>query len=135
MNPWVRGVIRLSSLVFAAATLVSCSNAGETSHQEADTSMVQAAPAECMACHTFGQNEGARSGPNLWDVHGASAASKPGFAYSSALRTSGIVWTDQALDAYLADPVAVVPGGRMSYRLFDAKRRAEVIAYLQRLSD
>jgi cytochrome c2 len=43
----------------------------------------------------------------------------------------GLVWTPDKLDAYLADPRAVVPGNKMTFAgLKDAQDRKDVIAYL-----
>ena len=54
----------------------------------------------------------------------------PGFADSDALRRSGITWDAAALERWLADPEALVPGQRMGYRLADAQARADIVAYL-----
>jgi cytochrome c len=47
------------------------------------------------------------------------------------MKASGIVWDEDSLDAYLADPQKVVPGNLMPFSgLADAKQRAELIRYL-----
>ncbi|HEX7403214.1 MAG TPA: hypothetical protein VF287_04295 [Usitatibacter sp.] len=54
------------------------------------------------------------------------------FRYSPALKRSGITWTPQALDGYIADPQNAVPANRMPYAgMPDARDRADVISYLQ----
>jgi cytochrome c len=61
---------------------------------------------------------------------GRRAGSVAGFAYSDALRASGLTWDSELLDRWLADPQALVPGQRMGYRLGDAQIRADIVAYL-----
>jgi cytochrome c len=57
------------------------------------------------------------------------------FRYSPALRRSGITWTAQTLDTFLADPQKVVPANRMPYAgMPEASDRADLIAYLQKAS-
>jgi cytochrome c len=47
------------------------------------------------------------------------------------MKASGIVWTPEKIDAYVAAPKKVVPGGRMKYDgLPDAAARADVLAYV-----
>jgi cytochrome c len=55
-------------------------------------------------------------GPTLYGVVGRPAASVPDFAYSGALRTSELVWTEQNLVRYINDPHAFVPCHRMRIR-------------------
>ncbi len=69
---------------------------------------------QCSACHATeaGQN---KIGPSLAGVAGRKAASVPGFEYSDAMKKSNLTWTDDNLEKYLADPKAVVPGGKMVF--------------------
>ena len=39
----------------------------------------------CATCHNFEKGQGAKIGPNLWDVVGRPIGSFPGFAYSDSL--------------------------------------------------
>jgi cytochrome c len=87
---------------------------------------------ECASCHSVaaGQNG---VGPSLHDVFGRKAASLDDFRYSPAMRKSGITWTPQALDTFIADPQKAVPANRMPYAgLPDAAERADLIAYLEK---
>jgi len=73
-------------------------------------------------------------GPSLAGIHGQPAAHEPSYAYSSAMRASGIVWDDAALDAYLTNPRAVVPGTKMAFGgIADPAERAKLIAFLETL--
>lgn len=85
---------------------------------------------QCKACHTIeaGKN---RVGPSLHGVVGRPAGSVEGFQYSPAMKSSGLTWTPETLDKYLADPKAAVPGNKMAFAgLKNAEDRANVIAYL-----
>ena len=86
----------------------------------------------CSACHTIAPGEPHRVGPNLRGIVGAVAATRPGYAYSAALRRANLVWDRPTLDAWLTRPQALVPGTRMTFAgLARAEDRADVIAYLR----
>jgi cytochrome c len=89
--------------------------------------------AQCRACHSVvkGQN---RIGPSLAGVVGRKSASVAGFNYSPAMKSKGVTWTEANLSTYLTRPSAYVPGTRMAFAgIPDARRRADVIAYLKTL--
>jgi cytochrome c len=87
---------------------------------------------ECAACHKIAPGED-NVGPSLHGVFGRKAGTLTDFRYSPALKRSGITWTPQTLDTFLADPQKVVPANRMPYAgLADASDRTDLIAYLQK---
>lgn len=91
----------------------------------------QAAVAACTSCHSFKPGEPSRAGPNLAGVLGRTAGALPGFAYSPAMKASGVVWDRETLDRFLANPNAVVPGNRMSFAgVSQPAKRAAIIEYL-----
>jgi cytochrome c len=53
----------------------------------------------------------------------------PGFSYSPAAQ-SGIVWSAETLDGYLAAPTQRVPGTQMSVGVPSGKNRTDLIACL-----
>jgi len=83
----------------------------------------------CQACHALERN---RAGPRHCGLLGRPAGTAPGFrGYSAALKNSGIVWSAESLDRFLADPLSTVPGTRMGYAgVKDAQERADLIAFL-----
>jgi cytochrome c len=90
--------------------------------------------AQCAVCHATTATAPKKLGPTLAGVAGKPAATRPGFAYSAALKGSRIVWTDAKLDAFLTKPSQVVPGTKMAFAgMRDAAARAQVIAYLKTL--
>ena len=122
---------RLSKLALAAITapllLTPCAWA-------ADVNQGKAIFSRCAACHNVAKGGPNMIGPNLYGVVGRKAATKSGFSYSNAMKVSGIAWTNQKLDAYIAHPAQVVPGNRMAFAgIPDSKQRADLIAYLDTL--
>ena len=90
--------------------------------------------AQCAACHKADASGKSGIGPNLWKVVGRTSGTLPGFKYSPAVIAAKRVWTDKALDAYLAKPSAALPGNRMPYAgLASSADRADLIAYLKTL--
>ena len=89
----------------------------------------------CRSCHSVGPGEPHRTGPNLFGVFGVPAATQRGYPYSQALRAADLVWSEAALDAWIADPASNVPGNRMAYAgLRDSERRRAIIAFLRSVS-
>jgi len=87
---------------------------------------------ECAACHKLetGTNE---VGPSLHGIFMRKAAELADFRYSPAMKRSGIIWTAETLDKYIADPQALIPANRMPYAgMASASDRADLIAYLQK---
>jgi cytochrome c len=85
---------------------------------------------ECIACHAI-ERGGSNLGPSLYGVFDRKAGELTDFRYSPALKRSGIVWTAQTLDAFIASPQATVPANRMPYAgMPDADDRADLIAFL-----
>ncbi|WP_296535562.1 cytochrome c family protein [Rhizorhabdus sp.] len=86
--------------------------------------------AKCAPCHSVIADQN-RIGPTLSGIVGGKAGTVTNYAYSPALKASGIIWTMPELDAYLANPRARVPGTRMFFAgLSKAEDRANLIAYL-----
>jgi cytochrome c len=81
----------------------------------------------CMGCHSLDEND---VGPRHRGVVGRKAGSVPGYAYSAALKRSGIVWTPDQLDRWLSGPQALVPGAKMYFSVANPRNRADIIAYL-----
>lgn len=85
----------------------------------------------CAACHSPDHNG---VGPAHSGVFGRAAGRAPGFAYSDALKRSALVWNEQTLDRWLADPEKTAPGQRMGVNVPDAREREDLIAYLKTLT-
>ncbi len=89
----------------------------------------------CVACHSFNQGGKAGVGPNLYNTLGSPHGHMEGYSYSAALKSKEGPWTFDEMDAWLKKPSAYAPGTKMSYAgLSDAKKRADIIAYIHSLS-
>ena len=89
---------------------------------------------DCAACHKL--EAGANNvGPSLHDIFGRKAGVVADFRYSPAMKRSGITWTPEMLDKFIADPQAMVPANRMPYAgMANSDDRADLIVYLQKMS-
>ena len=80
------------------------------------------------------QTFGAIIGPSLAGIYGTKAGDVAGYAFSPAMKASGLTWDDATLDRFLTQPMAAVPGTKMVYPgVKDPAKRAEVIAFLKTL--
>ncbi len=96
---------------------------------------------KCKACHTIEEGGKNKIGPALWEVGGRTAGTAPKYKYSKSYVTAGekgLVWTEENIVAYLADPKAFIrqasgdPKGRtkMIFKLKKEGARRDVAAYL-----
>jgi cytochrome c len=148
-------ILKIASPMLAIALLSACGSKPDDSETAAPTETTAAAPAtgapaaavtfaslkgdatkgetifkQCMACHSIKEGEN-RVGPSLHGIIGRTAGQVAGFTYSTANKTSGIVWSKDKLYEYLEAPQKVVVGTKMSFAgLKQAQDRADVIAYL-----
>ena len=58
---------------------------------------------KCAGCHKIEQNKKGGMGPNLWGIYGSPAGQVEKYRYSEWLKESGIIWTREALHAWLSD--------------------------------
>jgi cytochrome c len=86
---------------------------------------------QCAVCHASKRQV---FGPSLNGVVGRKAGSVAGFPYSDALKNSGLIWTEDNLRKWLADPKAAIPNALMPHVAFsDPAEQIYVIEYLKTL--
>jgi len=89
---------------------------------------------QCGICHAVAPAPAPGAGPMLKGVVGRKAGTgDKGFAYSDALKKSGLTWTQANLAKFLANPSNVVPGTTMPIALASASDRNDAVAYLATL--
>jgi cytochrome c len=90
---------------------------------------------QCEICHNLQEGQGPKVGPDLYGIVDRPVASVTGFNYTPAMKAKGGKWTFAALNKWLTNPRADVPGTAMTFAgLPSEKQRADVIAYLDTLS-
>ncbi len=113
--------------------VAACGFAGGV-HAEGDAGRGEIIYRPCAACHMIGEGAINRIGPHLNGIVGRALGGAEGYRYSQALleRSADIpAWTEAALDSYLANPRAFLPGTSMVFRGINAAQdREDLIAYL-----
>jgi len=87
------------------------------------------------ACHSLEPNRSmtGRSLANLWNRKAGSLSSFP--RYSSALKSSGVVWNDKTLDDWINDPQHLIPGNEMTFQGIKNGPRADLLAFLKQATE
>ena len=86
----------------------------------------------CVACHAL-EPDLHLTGPSLAGFWGRAAGTVEAYLrYSPGLKEAGFEWNAAALDGWLADPAAMIPGTFMVFRgMGDGQARADLIAFLE----
>lgn len=86
----------------------------------------------CRTCHTVKAGDH-RQGPSLAGVFGRKAGAGDGYAYSDSLKQSDLTWDEANLDAFIEDPLSLVPGTTMQpyAGIRDAAQRKAIVDFLK----
>jgi cytochrome c len=115
-------------MAMAAGVLMTAASFAAVSDLAGDASRGKTLYQACQACHSIDEND---LGPKHRGVVGRPAGSIGDYAYSAALKNSGLTWDEATLDRWLTNPSALVPGTKMFFQVGDAQNRADIIAYLK----
>jgi cytochrome c len=117
---------------FAIAALVTFASLSSALAESGDASRGQQDFRACAPCHSLEPDRN-MTGPSLVDLWGRKAGGLSSFdRYSDALKSSGIIWDDRALDGWLTDPQHMVPDNGMPFEgIKDARVRADLLAFLK----
>jgi len=119
--------------------------------------IAQAAPAQdiaagekifkkCAGCHRIGDGAKNAVGPVLNNVIGRAAGSFEGYKYGKGMKEAGakgLIWDADKIAAYLVDPKKYLRAftgnkkakAKMKFKLKDAQKRLDVLAYIATFSD
>ena len=111
-----------------AGTLIAAASLAAVNNLVGDPGRGKALYQACEACHSIDEND---LGPRHRGVVGRRAGIVEDYAYSTALKNSGLTWDETTLDRWLINPSALVPGTKMFFQIGDAQSRADLIAYLR----
>jgi cytochrome c len=103
----------IRSTILATAAVVAALGA-TPALAEGDAQKGEKVFRKCKTCHEISDTKN-KIGPNLVGIIGRAAGSVEGFAYSDAMKNSGITWSAETIAAYVADPKAYVPGNKMVF--------------------
>jgi cytochrome c len=124
------------TLKTAAAAVIITLGAG-SAQADGDAVAGEKVFKKCAACHVVDSDQ-KKVGPSLKDVIGRTAGTHPDFKYSNVMveaGAGGLVWDDESLSGYLANPKAYMKGNKMSFAgLKKEEDLANVIAYLKQFS-
>jgi cytochrome c len=70
---------------------------------------------KCAPCHDVGDKAKNKVGPLLNGLMGRKSGTIPGYNYSDANKSSGIVWDDAQFLDYIKDPKAKMPSTKMVF--------------------
>ncbi|MGV7216155.1 c-type cytochrome [Bradyrhizobium sp. UFLA05-112] len=127
---WMSALVALGWMAYM---LHSPCHGQEPGRQSVDTGSGQRAfNNACRTCHTTKDGDN-RLGPHLYRIVGRKAGSLQGYNYSSAMKGADLVWDEEKLERFIANPDELIPGNSMKPfgGLASADDRAKIVSFLR----
>ena len=124
---------RAMEAVGAPAALLVAGLMASSALAEGDAAHGEKLFKQCIVCHTIGEGQPSRIGPNLHGVIGRTVGSAEKFRYSKPYQEAhdaGKVWTPEDFLTFIADPRKVYAPSRMVLAIKDQKDREDLLAFL-----
>jgi cytochrome c len=124
-------MIRVASVLAGSLSLLAMADGVRAESEDSQVAFNNS----CRTCHSMREGDN-RLGPSLHGVVGRKAGTLAGYTFSSAMQSSGIVWDEPKLDAFITNPDNVVHGNAMKPfgGVDDPAQRKQIIAYLKSIS-
>ncbi|MEO6340871.1 MAG: c-type cytochrome [Caulobacteraceae bacterium] len=120
------GLVAATALI--AASAAQAQGAGDATHGKTIFNE------QCGLCHAVSATADPGAGPMLHGVIGHPAGTNDAkFAYTDAIKKSGLTWDEGNINKLLTDPNKLIPGTSMPISLPSAKDRDDMYAYLASL--
>ncbi len=128
----------LAAAALVVAALAGCAN--DNAGRAIQTASTTAGDIEhgrrlfrkCVSCHSLRRSGPNKVGPRLHGLFGRVSGSVSDYKFSRALKNAQIIWDEAALDMYLANTTAMVPGTKMYAYMSRYRDRADLIAFLKK---
>lgn len=112
---------------FAAAAFVSFASAASAADAARGAQVYE--EQGCSGCHAPKE---ALVGPPHCGIIGRKAGAIEGYAYSDAIKDSGLTWDEKTLKEFLNGPLTFLPGTNMGFAgLYEEKDLNDLIAFLK----
>lgn len=86
----------------------------------------------CAHCHQIGKGAKNSTGPVLTGVIDRAAGSTA-YPYSSAMRSSGLIWNEATLRAFIKNPRELVPGTRMAFKGLPDEKIIHLVDFIRNI--
>ncbi len=123
--------MKYTAIVFAAAGMSSMAALAPAYAAGDAAAGEQIFEHTCHLCHQIGAGAKNFVGPELNGLNGRKAGTVADYAYSDAMKNSGVIWGEDTFKKYITNPQADIPGIKMFFAgLEKNSQRDNIWAYI-----